>query len=156
VGVLDLCWNFSTDNYTIDKRMKTIEINGHKIKLYTDIRELPIKRHIEFQKHLLIDSGIGSNMEDVAEHYKKLFGYLSKEHLPEAIAEAQNLYKNVYAVINGQNTKLDTLSCLIHSINEEERSDTTDEGLLATVEMMKETGITWGMIDDELGNLKKN
>ena len=135
--------------------MKAIIINNHKIELFTDIRELPIKRYIQFQKNLLIDSGIGSTMEDVAKHFQKLFTYLNNEKVKEAIEESQNLYKNIYAVINGHSTKLTALSCLVKSINSKPKNDLTDEGLDKLTEELKTLGITWGEIDTQLEEVKK-
>ncbi len=123
--------------------------------MYTDIREMPIKRYIEFQKQLLIDAGIGSNMQDVSKHFQKLFTYLNHENLKEAVEESQNLYKNIYAVLNGHNTKLNSFSCLISSVDGEYRNDLTDEGIEHTGELLKEKGITWGEIDTQLEEVKK-
>lgn len=147
--------DFSTNNNSIYKVLKTIKIKDTEIKLYADIRELPMLRYIEFQKNLLIDSGIGSNMEDVGKHFNSLFQYLNHEKIQDAIRESQNLYRNVYAILNGHNTKVTTLCCLVYSIGGEVCKDITDDGLDATAELLLKTNITWGDIDTQLEEVKK-
>lgn len=135
--------------------MKTITVKGVEIKMYVDIRELPMRRYIEFQKNLLIDSGIGSNIEDVGKHFNALFQYLNHEKTADAIRESQNLYRNIFAILNGHNTKVTTLCCLIHSIGKEITNDITDDGLEATSKILIKSNITWGEIDTQLEEVKK-
>ena len=135
--------------------MKTIKINSTSIQIFNDIRELPAKRYIEYQKHLLIDSGIGSTMTDVDQHFKKLFLYLKHEKVADAVAETSNLYKNIYAILEGHNTQLTTLACLVYKIGDSYRDDLTDDGLEATSKLLESKGINWGEIVDTIDEVKK-
>jgi len=94
-------------------------------------------------------------MEDVNKHYQALFSYLSKERIQEAVTESHNLYKNVYAVLNGHCTKLTALCCLIRSVGDINCIDISDEGLEETAELLKQKNITWGEIDTQLEEVKK-
>lgn len=136
--------------------MKTIKIKGTEIKMYSDIRELPMRRYIEFQKNLLIDTGIGSNMDDVDKHFNSLFQYLNHEKIQDAVKESQNLYRNIYAVLNGHNTKLTTLCCFIYSVGKFKCEDITDEGLQVTAQHLINKRITWGEIESHFDEVKKN
>ncbi len=127
-----------------------------EIVMFTDIRQMPFKRYIEFQKHLLIDSGIGSTMEDVSSHFQKLFSYLNHEKIPEAVTESQNLYRNIYAVLNGHNTSLTTICCLVKSLGGKYVNDISDEGLKKTAAILIDKGITLKEIETQLEEVKKN
>ena len=48
--------------------MKDIKIGKHKLKIYDSIEELPIVRHHKFNKLMLIDAHIGSELSDFDNH----------------------------------------------------------------------------------------
>ena len=45
--------------------MKTLYINNHEIKVYDSIDELPIINFQKYNKYVLIDSGLGSDIDSV-------------------------------------------------------------------------------------------
>ena len=51
--------------------MKTVKIGKHTVELYDTIEELPVIRFHKYQKYLLVDSGIGSTIEDFDKHIEK-------------------------------------------------------------------------------------
>ena len=52
--------------------MKTIIFKDKTIKLYDSIDELPIVNFQKYNKYILIDSGLGSDIESVDEHIVNL------------------------------------------------------------------------------------
>ena len=48
--------------------MKREVINNHIVILYDSIDELPIIRFHKYNKYMLIDSGIGSDLNDINVH----------------------------------------------------------------------------------------
>lgn len=51
--------------------MKKVTLQGHKIEIYDSIDELPIVRFQIYNKYLLLDCGIGSDMESVDDGSKE-------------------------------------------------------------------------------------
>ena len=48
--------------------MKELKLAGHKVRLYDSIEELPICRFHAYNRMLLIDAGIGSDINDFDAH----------------------------------------------------------------------------------------
>ena len=48
--------------------MKTVQIKGMDVELYNSIEDLPIMRFHKYNKMLLIDAGIGSDLADFDRH----------------------------------------------------------------------------------------
>lgn len=135
--------------------MRTVKIGTNTIELYSSARELPIKRYHELQKNLLVDSGIGSTMEDVVKHYSNINAFLEHEKIQEAKVEMNNLNMNLYAMMSRYNTKSLSFATLVTKINGVPCNDLTDEGLMATVRLLEQTGITYDKLETELQESKK-
>lgn len=48
--------------------MKTVKINNHELKLYDNIDEMPIVNFQKYNKYIIVDSGLGSDIDSVDEH----------------------------------------------------------------------------------------
>ena len=55
--------------------MKTAKIGGHEVELYDGIDTLPVLRFHAFNKMMLIDSGIGSDLSDFDAHAERVDGF---------------------------------------------------------------------------------
>lgn len=135
--------------------MKTIKLSGGTIKIYEDIKEMPIQRYKDFQKYLLQDSGIGSTMADVDRHFRMLDRFLSAGKLNEAKQERDNLHMNFFMVLEKINILDISFVCLIHSINNEILYDTTEENLRRISERLGKMGMTKGQLEDITNEVKK-
>lgn len=51
--------------------MRTIKLAGKKVEIYDAIEDLPILRFHKYNKMLLIDAGIGSDLSDFDKHIEK-------------------------------------------------------------------------------------
>ena len=71
--------------------MKTVKIGKHNVELYDTIEELPITRFHKYQKYLLVDSGIGSTIEDFDKHIEKARRFLILNDPANAQKELENL-----------------------------------------------------------------
>ena len=52
--------------------MKTVKINNHELKLYDSIDEMPIVNFQKYNKYIIVDSGLGSDIDSVDEHLVNL------------------------------------------------------------------------------------
>ena len=128
---------------------------GKRIELYNSIEELPIKRYVAYQKYILLDTCVGSTLEDVLAHFEKLDYFLQHNKVNEAKQERLNLHTGIYLQYEKINTTMLSFCCFVKSIDGQERKDLTEEGLQATSEILQETNITIGKLSKLLAQVKK-
>ena len=51
--------------------MKTVKIGEYTVEIYDAIDELPMLRFHKYNKMLLVDAGIGSDLQDFDTHIEK-------------------------------------------------------------------------------------
>lgn len=117
--------------------MKTVVLKGKTIQLYDSIDELPIVNFQKYNKCLLIDSGIGSDIESVDEHLVNL-AKLIKSDKAKASQELQNLRQNLYMITSNISPKYMAFAALIHSINGKKLTDLSDDSLKAIIKDLGE------------------
>lgn len=135
--------------------MLTIDKNGLKIDIYRSSEEMPITKYAKFQKYLIIDSGIGDNLEATGSHLSKLFEFLTYRLVDEAIQETKNLYYNFFILFEETPIKGMAFACMVHSINGVEVKDLSEDGLKATVKILSDAGITYQDVRLYTDDLKK-
>ena len=117
--------------------MKTLMLNNHEVRLYDSIDELPIVNFQKYNKYLLIDSGIGSDIEDFDAHITKLAKYIQQDRAL-AIQELKNMRQNLAMIISEISPKHLAFAALIYSIDNEVITDFSDEGLRALLGKLAE------------------
>lgn len=121
--------------------MRTEKIAGYKVEIYESIDELPIKRFHKFNKYMLVDAGIGSDLNDINEHIAKISRFIDSD-TKSAKQELENLRQSLFMVSEGMNVKHLSFVTLIHSINGELITDLSDENIKA--------------VSKRLSNVKRN
>lgn len=105
------------------------EINGHTVEMYDAIEELPVIRFHKYNKMLLIDSGIGSDMQAFARHVDRAKRYAMSTDPKLAAMELTNL-QQCFAFIYGELSPKHLAFCaLVKSIDGEPVTDISDDGL---------------------------
>lgn len=132
--------------------MKKIKVNGHDIEIYDSIDEMPIVRFQKYNKYLLIDSGVGSDMQDVMGHIDKIAIYMRKDQKMATI-ELQNLKQNIYLMQNEVSPKHLAFAVLVKRIDGQEMNDLSDTGLHHVLEILSEAKKGW--LDGILDYIKK-
>ena len=133
--------------------MKRLRINDKTILVYDSIDEMPIVNFQKYNKFLLIDSGIGSDVDDIDAHIVKVAKYVKAGDGKKALQELQNMRQNIYMVNSEISPKYLAFAALIHSVNGKEVTDLSDDGLKALLQDIKE--IKHSAIVDFLVWLKK-
>lgn len=113
--------------------MKTIKLNGREIKVYDSIDEMPIVNFQKYNKYLLIDSGIGSDVDSIDEHIIKIAKLIKANDNKKALLELQNMRQNLCMVNSEISPKHLAFAALIHSIDGKELSDLSDDSLKAVL-----------------------
>lgn len=116
--------------------MKTATIGKHKVELYDSIEDLPITRYHKYNKMLLVDSGLGSDLTDVDSHIEKSIAFIKTGDNDAAIAEMMNMRKAIYFVQMSLSPKHLAFAALVKKIDGKEFNDLSDDGLRKVVDML--------------------
>ena len=132
--------------------MKTITTKGifkkHKITLYETIKELPIVRHHELGKLILMQNGVGDSPEDIPRHFEALSKYIAMDNKNAVLQELQNLHNNLYYAIQGINMNSYCFAVFVRDVDGDYHNDLTVTGSELMVKKLGEYGITQGQVDD--------
>lgn len=118
--------------------MKSLLINKKFVRVYDSIDEMPIVNFQKYNKYLLIDSGIGSDADDIDAHIVKIAKYIKSNNNKKALQELQNMRQNIYMVNSEISPKYLAFAALIHSVDGKEVNDLSDDGLKKLLQDLKE------------------
>lgn len=132
--------------------MKILKIGDKEIKLYDSIDEMPICNFQKYNKLILLDSGLGSDIDDIDSHLIRI-SKLVKTDSAKAMQELQNMRQNMHMVVSGISPKYLAFAALIHSINGKRIEDLSDDTLKRVLYEIKD--VKHGVLVDILEWLKK-
>ena len=112
-------------------------MNKKIVQVYDSIDEMPIINFQKYNKYLLIDSGIGSDADDIDAHIVKIAKYIKSNNNRKALQELQNMRQNIYMVNSEISPKYLAFAALIHSIDGKEVNDLSDDGLKKLLQDLK-------------------
>lgn len=117
--------------------MRTITLGKHTIRIYDSIDDLPIVNFQKYNKYLLIDSGVGSDVEAIGAHTNKLAELITAGDTKKALIELQNMQQNILFAMNNISPECLAFVSLIASIDGKDVSDYSDEGLKQLIDNIK-------------------
>lgn len=132
--------------------MKTDTIGGRKVTYYEGIDELPIVNYQKFNKYLLIDSGIGSDVNDIDAHIVRI-ARLIKSSPDKAMVELDNMRSNLFMAVSGISPKMMAFAALIHDIDGDIVQDLSDESAKKIIALLSKE--RFSVIRDLCESLKK-
>lgn len=132
--------------------MKVGKVNKHTVEMYDSIDELPIQRFQKYNKYLLIDSGVGSDLQDVLNHIERAKIYI-KANPVMAATELDNLRQSIYLVTEEMSPKYMAFAVLVNKIDGKVMDDMSDAGLKKVLEILSEAKKGW--LDGVLNSVKK-
>lgn len=115
--------------------MKTTKIGERAVVLYDSIDELPILRFHAYNKMLLIDAGVGSDLSNWDAHIEKAIRFIRKGNPDLAEKELDNLRQNVYFIQSAISPKYLAFACLVKSVDGTEYKDMTADGLQKVLDL---------------------
>lgn len=138
--------------------MNTIKVKGKTVRYYDSIEELPVQRFHKFNKYLLIDSGIGSDLNDIDNHIYKILAFINAKDTESAKREVLNLRQNLYFVSQEINLRHASFMVLIESIDGKPNNDLSEEGIQRTLKLFEneKRGFLESLIDGVKKKLKRN
>jgi hypothetical protein len=135
--------------------MRLLKLKSGTCELWETTKELPARRYNDFQKYLIQDIGIGSEVVDIERHHQNLFRLLGGSQIQEAQTESYNLFQNIVLAIQGINIKHISFACFVHSINGKAVTDYSESNLKNVINKLSDIGLTQGHVEDILEDLKK-
>ena len=85
--------------------MITDKFGKHIVERYGSIDEMPIVRFMMFNKYLLLDSGVGSDLEDMDRHDAKIIKFAKKGDYDRVVQEIQNRNQSIHMIMEVLNPK---------------------------------------------------
>lgn len=118
--------------------MVTAKIGKHTVEFYDTIEELPIVRFHKYQKLLLVDAGVGSDIFAFDQHIEKTRRFLMAGKLEQAQQELENMRQCVFLIQSGVNPKHRAFAALVTKIDGEDCTDIGDDALVAITEKLND------------------
>lgn len=125
--------------------MRKLILNNKVVKVYESIDEMPIINFQKYNKYLLIDSGIGSDVDDIDRHITRIAKFVKSGDKAKAIQELQNMRQNMYMINSSISPKNLAFAALIYSVDGQKITDYSDENLrcvLDSLSFVKQSFIT--------------
>jgi hypothetical protein len=118
--------------------MKEVTMNGRRVRLYDSIDELPIVRFHRYNRMLLVDAGIGSDISDFDAHIEKVVRFMKSGDKDNAAKELENMRQNVYIMLTEQSPQNLSFAALVAEIDDVEMNDLSDDGLERVRQMLED------------------
>lgn len=97
--------------------MQTVKIGKHDVEMYDCIEEMPIVRFHKYQKLLMIDAGVGSDIGGFDQRTEKMRRYLMEGRADDARQELENLRQCVFFIQQGINPRHRAFAVLVTKID---------------------------------------
>lgn len=133
--------------------MREVELAGHKVRLYDSIDELPIVRFHKYNRFLLVDAGIGSDISDYDAHVERAIAYVRKGDTDNFAKEFENLRQNLFLIMSECSPKYLSFACLVESIDGKPQEDLSQEGLQKVLDLLG--GASKKDVTEVLNSVKK-
>lgn len=111
--------------------MVTVKIGKHTVEMFDAIDELPIVRFHKYQKMLLVDAGVGADMDAFDHRIERARRYVAEGKSDKAQQELENLRQCVYLIQNGLSPAHRAFAALVAKIDGKECKDMSDAALEA-------------------------
>lgn len=123
----------------------------HGVDVYSSIKELPMEVKKKFDHFMLQDAGIGNTIEDVDTHLQKIYSFVAAQKTNDALEELNNLRFNMFSAVSEINHKSMAFACMVAG-----NQDFTPDGLNTLIADLSGKGLTSGMVNEVLDEVKKN
>ncbi|WP_128547194.1 hypothetical protein [Larkinella soli] len=131
--------------------------SGCVVEFYDSARKLPESRRVEADCYQLIESGVGSSIDDVDRHFDGLLALANADRKDEFMTAINNLRYLFFNLLHKQlSARSLSLACLVATVDGQPWEDWTEEGLERLVKRLSDEGLTDEMVAETLPAVKKN
>lgn len=115
-----------------------MNLGSHKVTLYESIEELPIVRFQKYNKMLMLDAGLGSDLTALDAHLARVSEFIKNNELQNAAGEIDNVRQTLFNVQNGLTPHFMSLIPLMAEVDGEPLTDLSDENIQAVYDRLKD------------------
>ena len=113
-------------------------LGTHRVVMYDSIEELPIVRFQKYNKMLLLDAGLGSDVAVLDAKLARVSEFMKAGDMQNAVAEIDNLRQTLFNVQNGLTPHFMSLIPLMAEVDGEPLTDLSDENIQAVYDRLKD------------------
>ena len=121
--------------------MREVKVGKHKVVLYNSIEELPMARFHKYNKMMLVDAGLGSDLNAVDGHIERAVAFIRNDRRQEAATELENMRQAIYLVMQQVSPRHLSFAVLVKSVDGMTCDDISDEGLQRVVDMLADVPV---------------
>lgn len=132
--------------------MVTTQLSGHTVEIYDNIEDLPIGRFHRYQKMLLIDSGIGGDIQAFDRHLEKARRFVMLGDKDNAGKELENLRQCVWQVQTGLSPRHRAFAVMVARIDGKDY-DGGDDAVAEVLRLLNDAPVS--ALDETAAGVKK-
>ena len=133
-----------------------LKLGKHKIEFFESIDSLPFCRFNAFNKYVMLDAELGSDVMAFDQKVGKIFQFIEKGMIDEIRGEMYNIRNTYHNVMTENNIRGLAFACLIRKIDGEPLVDFTSDNLKTVLDRLSEWGLEIGTVRNKTVDVKKN
>ena len=118
--------------------MKKMKLGEHSVVMFDSIEELPIVRFQKYNKMLMLDAGLGSDLTALDAHLARVGEFIKAGETDNAAREIDNLRQTLFNVQNGLTPHFMSLIPLMAEVDGEPLTDLSDENIQRVYDSLKD------------------
>ena len=132
------------------------KLGKHTVEFYDSIDSLPFDRFNSFNKFVMLDAELGSDVIAFDQKISKIFQFLGKEMIKEATGELYNLRNTYHNIMTENNVRGLAFACLIRKIDDVKIEDYSIENMKSILKKLSGWGLEIGHVKESNDSIKKN
>ena len=133
--------------------MRKVRVGRRVLDLYDGIDDMPIGRFHRFNRNLMVDAGIGADLQAVDSHITKTMAFMKAGKMESAVKEMENLRQSILLVHEGLSPAFSAFACLVAAVDGKSTAGWSESELDALSEELKE--MTVRELRSETAEVKK-
>ena len=118
--------------------MKKMKLGEHSVVMFDSIEKLPIVRFQKYNKMLMLDAGLGSDLTALDAHLARVGEFIKAGETDNAAREIDNLRQTLFNVQNGLTPHFMSLIPLMAEVDGEPLTDLSDENIQRVYDTLKD------------------
>lgn len=136
--------------------MLNTRLNGHYLELYDSIDEMPFARFQEYNRAVLIDSGLGADIAAIDRHINQARRYADNGDTEQVEQALLNMRQAIAFVLDKTTPEGQAFVALICRMNGNKVTDISPEACEKILAELSRAGLTVGKVRAALAHVKKN
>lgn len=135
--------------------MRRININGHVLEMWDSVDSLPASNYINHARLMMLDAGIGSDLQAVTQHWQQIVRLAEKGDRDGLNKVLSNYLQTLNFIVSNTSPEMMSFVSFIRSIDGKLVEDYSDDNAKAIVEQLSKKGLTVGIVRNFLSHVKK-